>query len=74
MVASYDHEADCILNGWVDEHHVGALADASIVLVVDLREHAFMVDYAPSEKEEYVGAFFRNLNWDVVQERFEELR
>ena len=28
MVASYDHEADCILNGWVDEHHVGALADA----------------------------------------------
>jgi superoxide dismutase len=33
-------------------------------------EHAFMVDYMPSEKKSYIDAFLENVNWDVVEKRF----
>ena len=42
-------------------------------LPIYLWEHAYMVDYVPAEKSEYVGAFFRNLNWDAIEERFAKL-
>ncbi len=40
------------------------------LLVCDLWEHAYMVDYLPAEKKDYVSAFFDNLNWKTVEERF----
>ena len=35
-------------------------------------EHAFMVDYLPSEKKKYIETFFENVNWDVIEESFEK--
>jgi len=51
---------------WVDEQHLGQLADIDIVLALDMWEHSYMLDYAPSEKTKYIDAFFANLNWEVV--------
>ncbi|HEX8994210.1 MAG TPA: Fe-Mn family superoxide dismutase [Candidatus Paceibacterota bacterium] len=33
-------------------------------------EHAFMVDYKPADKAKYIDAFFKNLNWAVIESRF----
>ena len=41
-----------------------------ILILVDMWEHAYVYDYATSEKKKYVEAFFANLNWKVVEERF----
>ena len=55
-----------LVTTWVDEQHLGQLADVDIVLALDMWEHSYMLDYAPSEKGQYIDAFFKNLNWEVV--------
>ncbi len=55
---------------FVNDHEMGQLAGLPIILALDMWEHAFMVDYVPAEKKNYIDAFFANLNWDVVEERF----
>ena len=54
---------------WVDEQHLGQLADVDIVLALDMWEHSYMLDYPPSKKASYIDAFFTNLNWEVVAAR-----
>jgi Fe-Mn family superoxide dismutase len=73
VVLLYDRAQELFLNVWVDEHHIGQHAGVPVVLVMDMWEHAYMVDYTPAEKTEYVDAFFRNLNWDVMETRFARL-
>lgn len=58
---------------WVSDHELGQLAGLPILLALDMWEHAFMVDYTPAQKKEYVDAFFENLNWEVVENRFKEI-
>ena len=64
-----DRKYDHLVCTWVDEQHLGLLSDLDIVLGLDMWEHSYMLDYAPSEKKKYVDAFFKNLNWEVVAER-----
>ncbi|MDZ4226042.1 MAG: Fe-Mn family superoxide dismutase [Patescibacteria group bacterium] len=33
-------------------------------------EHAYILDYGASGKGKYIDAFFKNLNWEVIEERF----
>jgi Fe-Mn family superoxide dismutase len=40
---------------------------------MDMWEHAFMVDFLPSEKKKYVDAFLRNINWSVPETRFSNI-
>lgn len=55
---------------FVADHELGQLAGLPIILALDLWEHAYMVDYVPAEKMNYIGAFFANVNWGVIEERF----
>lgn len=55
---------------FVGDHEIGQLAGLPIVLALDLWEHAYMVDYLPAEKKSYIDAFFDNLNWSVIEDRF----
>jgi Fe-Mn family superoxide dismutase len=64
-----DHQTNQLVETWVDEQQLGQLADLDIVLALDMWEHSYMLDYPPSRKKEYVDAFFRNLNWEVVAAR-----
>ena len=64
-----DRKEQRLVTTWVDEQHLGQLADLDIVLALDMWEHSFMLDYPPSEKKQYVEAFFENLNWEVVAAR-----
>lgn len=56
---------------WIGDHELGTLAGLPILLAMDMWEHAFMVDYTPAEKGTYIDAFLSNLNWGVVEKRFE---
>lgn len=58
---------------WVSDHELGQLGSLPIMLALDMWEHAFMVDYVPADKKQYVEAFFKNLNWEVVEARFSAL-
>jgi Fe-Mn family superoxide dismutase len=72
VVVYADPRAETIHTVFVNDHELGQLAGLPVLLALDLWEHAFMVDYVPAEKKNYVEAFLANLNWGVVEKRFEE--
>lgn len=59
-----------LMNSWVDEQHVGHLPQSKILIALDMWEHAFVSDYKPSGKKEYLNDFFSNLNWRTINNRF----
>ncbi len=64
-----DRKTNQLVQTWVDEQHLGQLADLDIVLALDMWEHSYMLDVPPSKKKSYIDAFFQNLNWEVVANR-----
>ncbi|MFC1481200.1 superoxide dismutase [Candidatus Neomarinimicrobiota bacterium] len=54
------------------EHHVGYPVHQDIVLVLDSYEHAFAIDYG-TDRGTYIDAFLKNINWEVVNDRFAKL-
>ena len=69
VVLYYDRVGERLMNMWVNEHDVGHLAGCTPLLVMDVFEHAFMVDYG-LKRAEYVAAFFAAIDWSVVEKRF----
>ena len=70
VVFCYDPEGKRFFNQWINEHDVGHLAGTIPLLIMDVFEHAYMIDYG-LKKGEYVEAFFKAIDWSVVSERFE---
>jgi len=54
---------------WIDEHNVGNLANSEIILIMDVFEHAFMIDYG-LKRVDYITAFWENIHWKICEERF----
>lgn len=69
-VLYFDPKAGVFHTAWVGDHEFGQLSTLPIILTMDMWEHAYMVDYVPADKGQYVEAFFKNLNWAVCDERF----
>jgi Fe-Mn family superoxide dismutase len=65
-----DPHTGALQNFWVTEHEQGHPCGFQPVLVMDIWEHAFTVDYKPTERPKYVEAFFKNVNWKVVAQRY----
>jgi Fe-Mn family superoxide dismutase len=63
-----DNVTGWLFNQWINEHEVGHLAGCRPILVMDVFEHAFMTDYG-LKRADYIAAFFKNINWEVVQDR-----
>ena len=66
----YDTVAKQFQAGFVGEQHQGHFATLPIILALDVWEHAFLLDYGALGKTKYIDAFFKNLNWGVVEKRF----
>ena len=65
VVLAWDPVGNRLFNTWVNEHDLGFLAGCVPLLVMDVFEHAFMVDYGLA-KGDYLKAFFNSIDWDVV--------
>jgi Fe-Mn family superoxide dismutase len=57
-------------NHWIELHQEGVPSGFKPILVMDVWEHAFLLDYKPSERSKYIEAFFTNIDWDVVNKCF----
>jgi len=66
----YDKLSDKLIVSWVDEHHLGQLTGLSPLLCLDMWEHAYVADYQPSGKKQYIEDFFNNLNWINIDENY----
>lgn len=56
-------------NHWITLHEIGNVAGFTPILVMDVWEHAFLLDYKPAERPKYIEAFFSNIGWDAVEKR-----
>ncbi len=70
VILAYDAEAKQLLNVWINEHDVGHLAGAVPLLVMDVFEHAFMIDYGLA-RADYINAFFKAIDWKTAAKRFD---
>jgi Fe-Mn family superoxide dismutase len=65
-----DPEDAQVFNCWINEHDAGHLSGAVPVLVMDVFEHAFMIDYG-LKRADYISAFFKALDWKTVSKRYD---
>lgn len=73
-ILAHDPQSGNLINHYVGDHELGHFVGLDIILALDMWEHAYMVDYTPGEKKQYIDAFFNNLNWDIPQARFKIMR
>jgi Fe-Mn family superoxide dismutase len=59
-----------LLSVWVSDHELGQLGGQKVLFALDVWEHAYTVDFKPTERAKYVEAFWKNLNWQKVEERY----
>ena len=63
-----DSQSGKLFNCWINEHDVGHLAGCTPILILDVFEHAFMIDYG-LKRADYIGAFFKNIDWRAAEGR-----
>ena len=63
-----DNVTGRLINQWINEHETGHPAGCTPLLVLDVFEHAFMIDYG-LKRADYIEAFFKNINWNAVEAR-----
>jgi superoxide dismutase, Fe-Mn family len=57
-----------LFNQWINEHDVWHPAGGNPILILDVFEHAFMIDYG-LKRPDYIAAFFKNIKWEAVEAR-----
>ncbi len=58
-------------NHWISLHETGNVAGFNPILVMDVWEHAYLLDFK-TERPKYINAFFSNIDWDVVASRIKK--
>jgi len=61
-ITAFDFKDDRLHIYGSDAHNVGAVWGCAPIIVLDVYEHAYMLDYSINRKE-YINAFFKNLDW-----------
>lgn len=68
-VLTVDPVSGQLANSWIDEHDTGHWAGGRPLLVMDVFEHAYTLDYG-IKKADYIEAFMKAVDWKWVSERF----
>jgi Fe-Mn family superoxide dismutase len=70
VMLGFNRRLRVLENYWMADHSTGPV-DVAPVLVMDMYEHAFAIDYGAAVAK-YIDAFFTNIQWDAVQKRLEQ--
>ena len=68
VVLNYSHRDDRLVNQWANDHTM-SLAGGSPILVMDMFEHAYAMDYG-AKAGAYVEAFMKIINWGSADARY----
>lgn len=69
VILYYDTVSGRMFNTWINEHDVGHLVGCKPILIMDVFEHAYMIDYG-LKRADYIEAFFKAIDWSVAINRF----
>ena len=68
-ILGFELETGALRTSW-SGHHTQALATSAPLLVLDMYEHSYQMDFGAAVAR-YLDAFFANVNWDEVNRRLE---
>ncbi len=69
-----DTQTGYLTNHFIAEHQNGTIAGFEPVLVMDVWEHAYMVDHRAAGRADYIAAFMKNIHWEKAQDRLVEVQ
>lgn len=67
VMLGYNTHTGQLENYWMADHATAPAATLPL-LVMDMYEHAYQMDYGAAAAK-YIDAFFRNINWEKVSQR-----
>jgi len=67
VMLGYNDKLKLLENYWLADHAT-APANTTPILVMDMYEHAYQMDYGAAAAK-YIDAFFTNIQWDAVNQR-----
>ncbi|MBI2587917.1 superoxide dismutase [Candidatus Azambacteria bacterium] len=73
VVLAYDLDDGKLYNYLCDVHNQGGVWNAMALLVLDVYEHAYFIDYATKRKD-YVEAFLKTIDWGEVNGRLDKFK
>jgi len=71
-VLAYDQRSKSLVNILCDSHDEGNVWNAYPLIIMDVYEHAYFVDYQ-NKKADYIDKFMLDINWDAVNRRAQKL-
>ncbi|MDO8504203.1 MAG: Fe-Mn family superoxide dismutase [bacterium] len=72
MILAFDFNDGRLKNYIADSHNSYGIWGASPVLVLDVYEHAYFIDFG-ADKKAYIQAFFQNLNWQAINKKWKAI-
>ena len=64
----WDGLSDRFHNIWINENDTGHLVNCSVILLLDVFEHAYLMDYG-ARRAGYIDAFMAAIDWSVAESR-----
>lgn len=68
VILYHDLETGRLFNVWINEHDSGHLSGLVPLLVLDVFEHAYMLDFG-LKKSDYLETFFKTIDWQEAEKR-----
>ena len=68
VILYHDKLAKRFFNVWINEHDMGHFVGCTPLLVMDVFEHAYMLDYG-LKRTDYIEAFWKAIDWAAVNAR-----
>ena len=72
MAFVYSQETNRLILGQIEKHNVNIFPNQEIIMVLDMFEHAYYLDYK-NEKAKYIEGFWNIINWDEVAARLDKI-
>lgn len=72
VVLGYNYHLKRLENYWAADH-MHAVAGAAPLLVMDMYEHSYQMDFGAAAAK-YIDAFFQNIEWEAVEKRLEKVK
>ena len=73
VVLAYDYQTGRLHNYLCDSHNHGGIWGAMPVIVLDMYEHSYFIDYG-SDRKSYIDDYLKNLDWKAANTLFHSIK